>query len=192
MRSEVVVSGSAGCLDQFAECPCGHEELWRVVTCPRGRRERRLVAAEGVVEERVCPVGVLDSCSLTASGRACDRRLDQLGRVRLLSDVRRAHERGIRRNVLARGLCDSVALGDQQAALGELATQGDCLAHHIETNSKYLERPRVARELDLARRDLQTGVVVPDIYGRGGREPPPPEQLLHRDLATGERRCRAL
>ena len=96
------------------------------------------------------------------------------------------HEGAVRRDPGAGGVGDAVGLGNQQARPSELSAERHSLRHHVDADREHRQRAGLARELDPARGDRETGLVVPHHHGGGRREPAPAEDFLDRDVVARE------
>ena len=146
--------------------------------------QRLRIAAEAVEEERARPARVLDRGSLAPGRGLLDGGVDQPGRLGLAAPKAGEHEGAVRRDVGARGLGDAVGLGDQHRHLPEVSAQRHGLAEHVDAHRQHGQRAGLASELDPARGDREAGLVVPHHHRCRGREPPPAEDLLGRDIVA--------
>ena len=140
-RRELGVLRPAGGLDQLAERPHRDEQLRCVVARLDGRRERLVVVAEPVHDDRIGPMRVLDRGPLATRGCVLDGGANQLGGLGLVSTERREHQRAVRADAGTGGLPDRIRLGDQQRRRNEVAAQGDRLTEHVDAHGEDLERP---------------------------------------------------
>ena len=154
------LAASGGRLDQLDQGPAEETEVV-VFGGALGGGERRLVAAETVVQHRGRVLGQCDRPSLTPSGGVFAARLDQLQRLGLLAAPGGEHERGVPERRVAGCLRDRIRLLDQGRRRGELS------GVHVHAGAiggregEHAERAGVAGELQLAGRQLVPRPVLP-------------------------------
>ena len=136
-RSRRVLAPGRG-LDQLAQRPGRDEQLGRVVAGVLCRRQRLVVAAETVEQDRACPVCVLDGGPLAPGGGLVDRGVDQLGGLGLRGpEGRRARVRRRARPARPGRLRDAVGLGDQRAPrVPKSPRQRDGLGEHVDARRR--------------------------------------------------------
>ena len=171
--------------DQLDRRPDGDEQLRRVVARVLGRGQRLPIAAEAVEENRVRPVRVLDRGSLASGGGLLDRGVDQARKPRPRApESRRARARRTARPGLPVASVTPSASATSSAALPNSPPSTTAWRQHVDADREHGQGPESRASSTPRVGDREAGLVVPDHHRRRGREPPPAEHLLDRDVVA--------
>jgi hypothetical protein len=175
----------------FACAPAGlyefdrrpHSQIWlgRVRRSPR-RRSRRLVTAEAIVQRRSGPMG-LAPCISGPAGRGLPRDASDEWRGLGLPAPERGNPQGrVRRDRGTDRVGDTIGLGDRRDGACQVATPRVCDAQRIEVHRQVSQRTSIPEHSYMSGGKFELPTVGPDSVTRLVGHPPPPHDVVQREV----------